>query len=174
MPSPPALGPRHGAAFVAGAGAIWAALLLWLHARGHAPSRSVLPIPADDYYFWQALFVIPTLLACWTILTWVSLRIGTALGGHGEFGTLATAIAVAYAAPLAFTFVLPELFAFALFGFDALRVVIRFTAPLSGLVTLVLCTRTLARRLGLPLGRALVAAIAGLAAQGVVAGVALR
>ncbi len=159
---------------VASVGLVWALLLLWLYSRGHAPSRSFLPIAPLDYYLWQAAFVVPVMLISWLLLSAVAQRTARALGGSGEFAQLAPALATAYAAPLLWLFLVPDIVVFALFDFDALRLLIRVSAPLSGVVTWALCTRAVGHGHGLGPGRALLAAFAGLVVQAAVGGVVLR
>lgn len=116
-------------ASVAIAGAIWAGLCLRLAADGHAPSVTLVAIPR--YYLAQAGFVVPVLLAQWLATAGIANLVTKA-----RFIALAAALGPALAAPLVVIFLVPDLVAYALVGFDALGKLVRITAPLMLLTTI--------------------------------------
>ncbi|MBC7173737.1 MAG: hypothetical protein H5U40_14955, partial [Polyangiaceae bacterium] len=76
--------------------------------------------------------------------------------------------------PIVALFLLPDLVAYTLSGFDALGMLVRFTAPLSFAATLALATLAMRVSHGLASGRAFVSAAAGVVSQAVIGGVFLR
>jgi hypothetical protein len=159
---------------VALTGAVWALFCWWLARAGHAPSRTLVPIPREHYYFAQAGFIVPLLLLQWALLSIVSTRVSRALGGSASVAASAAALASALYAPLIGLFLLPDLLVYVCFGFTALAKLFRFTAPLSFAATLYLATRQLARVQQLTTSRALLAALAGVFVQAFVGGLLLR
>jgi hypothetical protein len=145
-----------------------------LAAGGHEPAVTLVPIPRADYYAAQALFVVPVLLALWTLCAAVAYRLARALGGTGSFGGTANAIGIALALPLAVLFLVPDFVAYGLAGFDALGLVVRVTAPLSFAATLWLATIAVGVACSVTGWRAFVAAAAGGIAQALVGGILLR
>lgn len=166
------MGPALGV--VIGTGLLWAALSVALHAGGHAPSATLVPIPREQYYLWQAFFVTPLVVAQWLVLSATAQGVARALGGRGEWGTTARGLAVAFALPLLVLFVLPDLLVYAIAGFDALASGMRIYGPAAAFVVLVGSTRVVGHVHDVSLPRAFVAALAGLVLQAVVAAPLLR
>jgi hypothetical protein len=66
-----------------------------------------IPIPADEYYFWEIFFVMPVVLLGWILAAGVAHWLSSPFGGSGNFeGTLAV-LAFAVAVPTFVTWV-PE------------------------------------------------------------------
>jgi hypothetical protein len=165
--------PRHfvqGALCVVGSGVFWAVLTHELHQGGHAPSRVLLPVAREEYYRLQSLFVVPVLLVLWGVLTGVAhvLTRGHGLTGakaQGSARELVGLLGFAYGLPLLLAFLLPEWIAYGIFGIEGLRQVVRFTAPLTALVTCVLVAWVLRAVRAVTWRRAAVAAVAAVLAQ---------
>lgn len=164
-------GAREGAIAVVALGVAWGLFSLWLFLAGHGPSFTLVPIPKSHYYLAQAFFVVPLCLVLWQLMSWVALAVA---GARERRALTMGVLAYVYAAPLLFSFVLVDVVIFSAFGFEAMGRYLRFYAPLAPLWTLVGCTVALRRALSISLGRALVAAFAGLAAQAVAGGILLR
>ncbi|MFW6049768.1 MAG: hypothetical protein ACODAU_01265 [Myxococcota bacterium] len=165
---------RPGLLAVLAAGAAWAALCLVLAADDHAPSVSLVPIPRARYYLAQASFVVPVLLVQWGVCVGVARTVARRLGGAGAVRPLANGLGLALGLPLLSLFVVPDLIAYAVAGFEALGPLVRVTAPLAFVATSVLATGAVRLAHGLGVGRALVAALAGVLAQAVLGGMLLR
>ncbi len=84
------------------------------------------------------------------------------------------AMALAFALPLGVTWLLPDICAYTIAGFEALAVVVRFAAPVTALVTFALVARVLKRSFAASWGRVAMAALLGGLAQGIVGGLLLR
>jgi hypothetical protein len=166
--------PWPGAVAVASAGAVWAILCGLLAAGGHAPSVTLLPIPRERYYLAQALFVVPVLLAQWALCAALAHAAARALGGRGALPATANALGLALAVPLLVIFLVPDLVAYLSMGFAALGPLVRVTAPLALIGSLVLATAAVRSTHALGTGRALAAAAAGVLAQAAAGGVFLR
>lgn len=165
---------RSGAAAMALLGIGWTTLLLLLWAGGHGPSFSLLPIARNDYYLVQALFMLPLLTALWWIHAEIAHRICRAAGGVGPASGVRTALGFAYAAPMLFAHVLPELAAYLSAGFDAMALVGRFSLGLAALWVWALSAAALRVAHGVGLGVAVGASFAGLLVQAILGGVFLR
>ena len=70
-------------------------------------------------------------------------------------------MALAFALPLGVTWLLPDICAYAIAGFDALAFVVRFAAPVTAVVTFALVARVLKRSFAASLGRVAMAALLG-------------
>lgn len=162
------------AASVAVAGGCWAVLCLLLARAGHAPSATLLPLPATSYYRWQAAFVVPLLLAQWLATAAIAHRLARALGGASRFAAIASALGPALAAPLLVVFVIPDLVVFATAGFAALAILVRATGPLLLLTTVALVTIALRAATSLSRGRAAFAAVIAVLLPAAVAALLLR
>lgn len=165
---------RTGAALVALSGACWAALTAALHAHGHAPSVTLVPIARSDYYLWQTGFVVPLLLVLWLLLTGIVHLLCRRAGAQPRLRPALAVLGAAYAVPLLFFFIVPDVFIYAALGFDALRQSVRWYAPVTPLVTLVLTTLALTQLYRVGTVRAFAAALVALTAQAAVGGVLLR
>ena len=155
-------------------GLLWA-LFCWTLARaGHAPSRVLVPIPRHSYYTWQAVFVLPVLFVQWQCCTSVAHASARALGGRGARALLRDALAHALGWPLLGLFLLPDIFGFYARGFGFLGTLVRFTAPLAFLTSLMAATYAVRTQHGLSYTRAAAAAAAGMLAQALVGAPLLR
>lgn len=166
-PPPGGALPRHllqGAVCVVGSGVFWAAFARELHQAGHAPSRVLLPVAQEEYYRLQSFFVVPVLLVLWGVLALVAHRL-TGGRNQGSLGELAGLLGFAYGLPLLLSFLLPEWIAYGVFGVDGLRQVVRFTAPITGLVTCTLVAWVLRSVRDVSWRRAAGAALAAVLAQ---------
>jgi hypothetical protein len=159
---------------LAAASGLWAVLCLVLALGGHAPSVVLVPIPRDRYYLAQALFVVPLSFALWGICAVVAQSVARRLGGSGTLRDTSRAMALALAAPIALTLVIPDLIIYGAFGFDALGRAVRVTAPLTALASTLLAARAVRRHHALGWPRAFAAGALGVIAQAVVGGVFLR
>ena len=113
----------HGRAYatlVLGIVAVLYSLVEWFLYRQHynPVPPPFLRIPADQYYAWATLFCAPAFVAGW-LLTTGAMQLGArALGGHGRFEDLATAIAWATGVATLFTLI-PDLTTSALGMYEA-------------------------------------------------------
>lgn len=165
--------PRWGGAVaVLQLGLVWAGLSAALHAAGHGPSMSLVPIPRSSYYAAQAVFVVPLTLACW----WLMSVVASAVAGADAAGKakVAAVLGHAYAAPLIFLFLAIDIVLYAGWGFAALGKYLRFYAPIAPIWAIVVGTLGLREALQISTRRALWATLAGMVAQVLVGGVLLR
>jgi hypothetical protein len=165
---------RLGAVAVAAASGLWALFCLLLARAGHAPSRVLVPLPRESYYLAQALFVLPLMLLSWLLCALVAVWVGRALGGSGRFRAALNTLGLSLALPLMALFLLPDMLAYAAFGFSALGPLVRVTAPLSFVATLALAALAMHVSHALPRGRAFAAGAAGVFAQAALGGLLLR
>lgn len=164
--------PRRGLAPVIIAGLCWAALSALLGASGHEPSRPL--IGGGAHYFAQAVFVTPLFLLSWVVLCATSAAVARLYGAAVTAKDLAAACAHAYAVPLVLTWALPDAVVFLAAGFDALGPLVRLVGSATALYMAGLTALAVRSVTGLPWPRAVVAALAGLVAQALVGGWALR
>jgi hypothetical protein len=163
-----------GGLLLLGAGLGWALLSAVLAAGGHAPSRVLLPVPRESYYWLQAVIVVPVLFGACFVGARVAHRAALALGGSGDGADSERIVATAVAIPIAFLLVVPDLAVYFAFGFESLAKLVRVTAPIAGVVTLALATRGFVRGHGLGVVRAFGAGAAGVFTQALLAGIVLR
>ncbi len=166
--------PRDGLAPVLGLGALYAGFALLLHLGGHAPSVTLVPIPRERYYLWQAAFVAPLFVALWLVYGAVAHGLGRLAGGKGAPGATLAVIGIGYAIPLALLFVIPDLLVYLVAGHGALARAMRVYAPLAVIACVALCAAGLREAHGLSRGRAAAIALVGFIAQAAVGGVLLR
>jgi hypothetical protein len=168
------VGKRAGATAVLAAGLLWSLLCGLLAAGEHAPSVTLLPIPRQSYYAFQAVVVVPLLFLLWRICATVADRTARALGGGAPAGASLGGIGLALGVPLCAAMIVPDLIVYGLYGFSALARLVRITAPVAAIVTLLWATLVIRGIHRLSAFRSLVAAFAGVVAQGVVGGIVLR
>ncbi len=151
----------------------WSALSAVLYAAGHVPSGPVFAAPRASYYAAQAGFAVPVILLQFWILLAVT---GRVLGGldADSLDAHRRAMALAFAVPLGLTWLLPDICAYAIAGFEALARVVRVAAPVTAALTFALVLRVLKRSFAASWGRVAVAALLGGIAQGFVGGLLLR
>jgi hypothetical protein len=159
----------HGMKLVLSAGGLWALFCAWLWSAGHAPSRTLVPIPRELYYAAQALFVMPLLIAQWKLATWVGARFG-----RSSTDALSDGMSQALFAPLLVLLLLPDVVSYAYFGFASLGPLVRVTAPLTFCASLVLATHHVARASGRPYARCVGVAFGALLAQALLGAPLLR
>lgn len=166
--------PWAGLAPVLALGALYAGFSLLLHEGGHAPRVTLVPIPKERYYLWQALFIVPLFVLLWLIYGLVAHGLARLAGGRGSLGASLAVLGAGYAVPLACLFVVPDLLVYLAFGHGALAPAMRVYAPLAmiGCVALSALGLMQAHRLGR--GRAVAIALVGLVVQGALGGVLLR
>jgi len=76
----------------------WALAVLGWAAAGYQPWASPwLAIPISEYYFWQALFAIPVLLAAWVLTAGFVQLASQRSGGGGSFEATAKLLALSIA-----------------------------------------------------------------------------
>lgn len=124
---------RPGAAAIAVLALAWSGLLFALWQGGHAPSFTLLPIAGDNYYAVQAVLMMPLLTGLWWVHSTLAHRMCLRAGGSGAASGVRTALGFAYAAPMLFTHVLPELIAYAFGGFALMAQVGRVSLGLASL-----------------------------------------
>ncbi|MBK7580448.1 MAG: hypothetical protein IPI67_09610 [Myxococcales bacterium] len=166
--------PRAALIAVAGTGAAWSMLSALLWAGGHAPSRVLLPVPREIYYLAQAAFVIPILLTCYCVLAVVGHTLAVRLGGSGARRTTFACLGFAYALPLLFCLVVPDLVVYGLWGFPALKSVVRITGAVLFVSEWLLVARAVTAAHRLSGARSAVIAFAALLAQAVLGAAVLR
>lgn len=171
-----AAAPAVGAAALAvvSAGALWSVLCICLWSGGHGPSHALVPIPRADYYLAQAAWVIPALLVGWAIVAGSSHFMARRGGGLGTFRATLACTGFAYAVPLAWLLVVPDIAAYLLFGFGMLGKVVRVTGPLTLVAQWALCARALVAAHQLAWARAVPVALLALLAQAAVVSPILR
>jgi hypothetical protein len=156
---------RPGASAISLLGVAWTMLLLSLWTGGHAPSAVLLPIPRADYYLLEGLAILPVLTGLWWLSSEIAHGIARARGGRGSEPGVRSALGFAYAAPLLFGHVLPELAAYLLGGFEVMALVGRVSLGVAALGVWALSAAALRIAHGSSLGLALGASFAGLFAQ---------
>jgi len=166
--------PFPGLAPVLALGALYAAFSRLLHAGGHAPKVTLVPIPKEQYYLWQSLFIVPLFVALWLIYGLVAHALSRLAGGRASLGASLAVLGVAYAVPLACLFVIPDLIVYLAFGHAALAKAMRFYAPLAMIACVTLSALALMEAHQLSRPRAIAIALAGLVVQGALGGVLLR
>lgn len=164
-----------GVAAVLGMALGWAAFSALLGAAGHTPSGPpLLPIPPEDYYAAQALFVVPVRLAMLGALAATVHWLGRGLGGGGAARHAVLVAGLSMAVPSVVAWLVPDVAVYLALGFEALAEGMRYYVPVSVLWTVVLVTAGTRAIHGLSLGRALVVALLGLLAHAVVGAPFLR
>lgn len=146
--------------------------LLWL--GGHQPSRVLLAIPRDDYYFWQGLILPPLFLLLWLIFAFTVHGLVRVAGGRGGWASTLTVTGFSYGPPLLLGFVLPDLLVYLVAGFEHLAVGMRFYAPLAVLWVIVLAAWGLARAHRLSLWRTGAIAWLAFVIQAAIGGIFVR
>ena len=154
---------------VLAAGLAWGGLCLWLYAEEHQPSAVLLPIPRESYYAWQALFVVPLLVLQHWVLAWAARLLVPGL----HWWDACTVTGPAFGLVL-LGYVAIDAALFATGGFDALTAAARWLGPAVALVLWTAVAAALRQRTDAGWGRALLASLAGLIAQGIVAAPLLR
>ena len=165
--------PRRESIVALGAlGAAYAAFSFLLHRAGISPRAVWLPIDPARYYLAQTVFVGPLFF----ILTALYVYLVRLLAGGGRisFGVAFDRIAPAYAWPVLFLFVVPDLSVFLAAGHGALAKAMRFYGPLAPIVVVALTTGRARSLFDCGAGRAAGAALVALIVQGAVGALALR
>lgn len=111
------------------AGLAYGAFVLWMYLAGHEPSFTGNPIPASEYYLWQAGFLVPWLLVAWCAASTVAFGLARAAGSSASWRQTVAPLGFALAVPLTWGYVLPEMLVFGFFGHDALVAAMRVTGP---------------------------------------------
>ena len=146
-------------------------LLLFLSG---APARAVwLPIEPSAYYLAQAVFVWP-LFALLTVVFTATVRATANPSALGTFRESYDALAQAYAWPLLLCFVIPDVVAFLIVGQAGLAKAMRYYAWIAPLAIVALSARYARTRFGVSTGRAALASVAALFAQGALGATVLR
>ncbi len=164
---------RASVVSLAALGVTYAVFSFLLYRSGVAARAVLLPIEPADYYLSQTLFVGPLLVACAALFASVVRGVAapsTVVTYRDGFHRLAPL----YAWPLLLLFVVPDLCVFLSLGHGSLARAMRFYAPLAPLAIVVLGARCARRLFSISLGRAVVAAIAGLLAQALLGALFLR
>ncbi len=122
---------RRGASALLVGALIYALFALWLYLAGHQPSFTGNPIPAEQYYLWQAAFLPPWLLLAWAASASAAHGVSRLLGSEASWRQTAAPMGFALGVPLAWSYVAPEMVVFGVFGHDALVSAMRVTGPVT-------------------------------------------
>jgi hypothetical protein len=163
-----------GASAIALLGIFWSVLCAVLYMHGEQPSFVLLPIARDLYYMVQALLMTPVLTALFWIHTEIAHRICAAAKGKGTEPGVRSALGFAYAAPMLFFHVIPELAAYTSAGFETMALVGRFTLPISALAVWAFSTAALRIVHGVSIPIASLAALVGLVVQALAGSLFIR
>lgn len=123
------LRPAVGA--VLSAALLYSAFVLWMYLDGQQPSFTGNPIPAEDYYLWQALFLPPWLLVVWAAFASVAHGLSRLFGSSAAWSATAAPLGFALAVPLSWSYLIPEMLVFGVAGHDALVAAMRITGPIT-------------------------------------------
>lgn len=154
-------------------GAVYAAFSFLLYRANVTPRAVWLPIDPASYYLAQALFVAPLFILL-TVLYVAVLRALLPARDGATFRAAYLRLAPAYAWPLLFLFVVPDLVVFLVAGHAALPRAMRFYGPLAPIAIVALSVVRARPFFGASTGRASLASFAGLVAQAVVGALVLR
>ncbi len=122
---------RLAVAAILTSASFYSAFSFWMYLEGHRPSFTGNPIPAEQYYLWQAVFLPPWLLVAWLASASAAYGIARAFGARATWTSLASSLAFALAVPLAAGYVIPEMIVFGVMGHEALIAAMRFTGPIT-------------------------------------------
>lgn len=149
-------------------GATWAALAALLAAGGHQPSMSRgLPVAGEDYYATAAVYLAPLCIAL-TVLTAATAHALARLGGGGgTWPASLGAIGAAYALPLWFAFVLPDLVVYLVAGHDVMGAAMRISGPIAVAWVTLRTVQAIGVVHGIRRGRALGVALGAAIAQAI-------
>lgn len=153
-------------------GAAYAAFSYLLHRAGISPRAVWLPVDPARYYLAQTFFVGPLFFILTALYVYVVRLL--AGGARAPFGMAFDRIAPAYAWPILFLFVVPDLSVFLAAGHGALATAMRFYGPLAPVAIVALTTGRARSLFGCSLGRAAAAALGALIVQGAAGAIALR
>jgi hypothetical protein len=142
---------------------VYSGFCFLLDAGGHRPSFGAL---VERHYLLLAVLLLPAAFVIWLLHSATAQAMARALGGGGTLRDTMVAIGPAYALPMLLLFVLPDLITYLAFGFDALGKVVRVFAPLALLCRIVVGTRAVMASHSISPGRALLAELIALLAEG--------
>jgi hypothetical protein len=166
--------PRDSRRALLGAGLLWAVFCFCLYALGYVTPAPHPFLAPEKLFLWQSLYVIPVLWMMWRTFAWVGHAISAPTDGPDSREQTRTAIGLAFALPLAGLFLVPDILAFLIRGFDNMLPAMAVYVPISLMVTWVLAASALRGVHGIGWPRALAAGLAGLVAAWLVGGVVLR
>lgn len=153
---------RLALALVAVHGVVWALFLRALAAAGHAPTGPLaIPIERAAYYAAESWFVLPVLYV--GVLAQTGAMHGAAVLLRGEAPWTASLRVAALSSSGAglVCWLLPEIVAYAVAGFDALPSVLRVVVPAFAIAAFLSASLLLRRAYGLGGARALLVAFVG-------------
>ena len=157
-----------GAASVVGMALLFAAFDVWLYLDGHQPSFTGNGIGAEHYYLWQAVFLTPLMFIGWLLFGGVAHATAQKLGdGDGDLSATAARLGRFYGASIGLLYVLPDIIAYAIGGFDALAPVMKVTTPLCFFALVTLSTWSVHASHEISWPGAVVSVFSGLIVQGV-------
>jgi len=142
---------------------LWSALCVALHLAGHVPSG---PTPVGGWYGVQAVLL-------WVVLPAQSWTVGRIVGRLTTRSEAARPVGAEAFATTVLCFVLSDIVAWMVVGFDDLGGVLRWTAPAALIIGLARGTRLL-RAHAISPGRALMALVVGFGVAAVLGGPFLR
>jgi hypothetical protein len=100
---------------------LYAVSLLVAYQRGATPvlwKPWVTIIPFEDYYLWEAVFLVPLSFLLWITFAAVAHLLATAQHGKGTYESTAAVFAYTYSVPLVVLMWLPDQLQFLAFGLE--------------------------------------------------------
>lgn len=155
-------------------GVLHAGFSLALHLAGHTPKMGIPGLGRENHYLFQSIFIIPL----YFVLFWIGGRVAHAtarrLSGTGSREASLAMFGIAYAVPMIFLFIIPDILVFLLWGFGAIAKAMRYYAPLAAITCVGLGTVGFSRAHELAPGRAALAVFVAFVVQAAVGGIFLR
>ena len=152
----------------------WSGFCLWLYRDGHQPSFAGWSISARDYYLWQAFFLPPLFLVLWALYAVFADRLARWSGAESALRRAASVLGLTYGPPVLCAYVLPDLLAYAIWGFESLARVARIAAPVAMLWVVSLSAYGLAQVYRLSMRRSVAVALLAFLGQAVFAAMLIR
>jgi hypothetical protein len=165
---------RPGASAVALLGIFWTGLAVLLWIDHHEPAHVLVPIPRSWYYLCEGLVLTPLLTGLWWLSSELAHRICARAKGEGSEAGTRAALGFAYAVPMLFAHVLPELVAYFVAGFGVLAIVNSITFGIAAIWVWALSAAALRviHRVSVPI--AIGASVVALMAQALVGALLIR
>lgn len=146
--------------------------LLW---RADVPARAVLlPIAAEHYYAWQAVYVGPLMAGLATLYAWLAWRFAGGSARGSSYAEAWAALVPRYAGFVLLGFVVPDLVVFLAAGPGALAPAMRYYGALAPIGIVASSVTPLRSLTGASLPRALGSALGALVVQGLAGAPLLR
>ena len=94
-------------------------------------------IPANTYYLWEGLFMIPITMQIYLLFAVLAHLFARLLGGKGSFEATLSVLGFTYSVPLLVLFWLPDVLFFSFFGSSVQLTLVPFYGTAAGLWTLI-------------------------------------